>query len=73
MENKQQTAVDWLYEKLSTASSDELVGNINSWFIHAKEMEKEQIIKARHDGFISAFKGRVLPNEQYYNETFQNK
>ena len=37
-----QTAVEWLYNKFSTCTSDELVGNINNWFEQAKEMEKEQ-------------------------------
>jgi hypothetical protein len=37
-----QTAVEWLYNKFSTCTSDELVGNINNWFEQAKAMEKEQ-------------------------------
>jgi hypothetical protein len=41
---KQQTAVEWLHLKLSTSSSEEMVGNINLWFEQAKEMEKEQMI-----------------------------
>jgi hypothetical protein len=43
-QNNQQTAVDWLYQKLSTSSSDELVGNINAWFEQAKQIEKEQML-----------------------------
>jgi hypothetical protein len=31
-----QTAVAWLYLKLSTSSSEEMVGNINVWFEQAK-------------------------------------
>lgn len=38
----EKTAVEWLYNKLSTCTSDEMVGNINNWFEQAKEMEKEQ-------------------------------
>lgn len=38
----QQTAVEWLYNKLSTCTSDEMVGNINNWFEQAKQMEREQ-------------------------------
>ena len=41
-----QTAVEWLHTKLSTCTSEELVGNINNWFEQAKEMEKEQMIEA---------------------------
>jgi hypothetical protein len=45
MTNKQQTAVEWLHLKLSTSSSEEMVGNINIWFKQAKEMEKERMIE----------------------------
>ena len=44
------TAVEWLHTKLSTCTSEELVGNINNWFEQAKEMEKEQIMGAWIDG-----------------------
>jgi hypothetical protein len=73
---KKQTAVEWLEEKLSTSSSDELVGNINNWFDQARQMEKEQIIKTAQDNFYA---GQDLANgykidwdssEQYYNETY---
>ena len=73
---KKQTAVEWLYVKLSTSSSDELVGNINNWFEQAKQMEKEQIIKTAQDNFYA---GQDLANgykidwdssEQYYKETY---
>jgi hypothetical protein len=60
---KKQTAVEWLYVKLSTSSSDELVGNINNWFEQAKQMEKEQIMEA----FVVHYTGTA---EQYYNETY---
>jgi 2',3'-cyclic-nucleotide 2'-phosphodiesterase (5'-nucleotidase family) len=75
---KKQTAVEWLYVKLSTSSSDELVGNINNWFEQAKKMEKEQIIDAivqvmmkqlnicSESGIIQL----VNNAEQYYNETY---
>ena len=65
-----QTAVEWLYNKFSTCTSDELVGNINNWFNEAKEMEKEQIMNA----FEAAEKdcGRdFLHGDLYYNETFK--
>jgi hypothetical protein len=68
---KKQTAVEWLYVKLSTSSSGELVGNINNWFEQAKKMEKEQIIGAANNGC----KGRCMidtsrDGKQYYNETY---
>jgi hypothetical protein len=45
-------------------------------FYQAKEMEKEQIIDARQDGFNRCFrKGdrKEVANEQYYNETFKSE
>ena len=64
---KKQTAVEWLYVKLSTSSSDELVGNINNWFDQSKQMEKEQMIEAYYEGKEYGFKEQ---GEQYYNETY---
>jgi hypothetical protein len=70
-----QTAVDWLYLKLSTSSSEELVGSINLWFEQAKEMEKQNI----KDAFIEGDNNGLdyfnpmtltLTSEQYYNETY---
>jgi hypothetical protein len=37
------TAVEWLQEKLATATQEELVLNINNWFIVSKAIEKEQM------------------------------
>jgi hypothetical protein len=65
---KKQTAVEWLYVKLSTSSSDELVGNINNWFDQAKQMEKEQTISAVKYGCSDW--GSAKDAEQYYNETY---
>ena len=70
-----QTAVDWFYQMIlpkDTQAVFILAKDIEVLLDQAKEMQKQQIIKARHDGFISAFKGRVLPNEEYYNETYGN-
>jgi hypothetical protein len=72
---KKQTAVEWLYVKLSTSSSDELVGNINNWFQQAKQMEKEQIHDALYTGCEIAtdnvkFK-HIKKIEQYYNKTYR--
>jgi hypothetical protein len=65
---KKQTAVEWLEEKLSTSSSDELVGNINNWFEQAKQMEKEEIMKVVMDFGWSKEKA-----DKYYNETYGGK
>jgi hypothetical protein len=70
METKKQTAVEWLHQKLATSSSEELVGNINIWFMEAKSMEKEQIIDAWIDGEGYDDIAATPIAEQYYNETY---
>ena len=72
-----QTAVDWLFEQISTSKYFyNLMEDINSRstvaqsniFEQAKEMEKEQI--------INAYRGMPTYNksgEQYYNETFKQQ
>jgi hypothetical protein len=74
-----QTAVEWLVEKII---EDKLIDVKNGHqFIHlqsiAKQMEKEQIIKAYKDGrsdLASNFhKSLNMSLEQYYNETFKNE
>ena len=70
MEN---TAVEWLYNKFSTCTSDEMVGNINNWFEQAKAIEKEQIIKSVEDAQSTDFYVKYYDAEQYYNETFKKK
>jgi len=78
MKNKQ-TAVEWLITKLSM----ELIGEIplHRWdeireaVQQAKQMEKEQIMKAIDRGFDEGCKfpeDISLKNaEQYYNETYK--
>ena len=66
-----QTSTEWLFKKLLDEPKDKL-----TWYAileQAKEMEKQQIIDARQDGFNRCFrKGdrKEVANEQYYNETF---
>jgi hypothetical protein len=55
------TAVEWLYNKLSTCTSDEMVGNINNWFEQAKLIEKEQM------------KNMYLKGIENYDPTFKRK
>jgi hypothetical protein len=64
--NKQQTAVDWLYETLWKQTDFSLPSNILE---QAKEIEKEQIEEAYWEG------GQEMPMTgrqctQYYNETY---
>jgi hypothetical protein len=66
---KQQTAVEWLAEQITTVKwkmSD--VTDRNSIIEQAKAMEKEQIIKAYENTNSMAMYG-----EQYYNETYESK
>jgi hypothetical protein len=78
---KQQTAVEWLqiqlkngvdFNPLDSLSYPKAVDNL---FEQAKQMEKEQLVKAWDDGdyayFYSKETGRDFDNgEQYYNETY---
>ena len=79
-----QTAVEWLIEKLnqcepmySGIQSNEHKEHLEKLVEQAKQMEKEQIIKAYKDGrsdLASNFhKSLNMSLEQYYNETFKNK
>jgi len=72
--NKQQTTVEWFADKIDYLIpfvSDEHAKYFNSLIEQAKEMEKQQIVKAvnkgwnyHEDGFVSWM------GEQYYNETY---
>jgi hypothetical protein len=71
MENKKQTAVEWLKDNLPSLFTDDS-GYYRKLFEQAKEMEKEQIIWAYDDAYISmnlAFRGfdRSL---EYYEKTY---
>lgn len=63
---KQQTAVDWLFQMLNNTKSDQAFAK--KLFDKAIEMEKEQIIEAWEDGQDS-FSSRTA--EKYYNEMFK--
>jgi hypothetical protein len=69
-----QTAIEWLIEQLQAPCR-----GIPSHIIEqAKQMEKEQLVKAWDDGdyayFYSKETGRDFDNgEQYYNETYKKQ
>ena len=77
----QQSAVEWLVRKLSM----ELIGEIplHRWddirdaVQHAKQMEKEQIVKAYVEGInlvpCDVNSTDELDAEKYYHKTFGNK
>jgi hypothetical protein len=69
--NKQQTAVEWLYNELLNAEPNVL--EWNKLLERAKEMEKEQIIKAhgiKFDYSYSQIDPKEITGEQYYNEIY---
>jgi hypothetical protein len=70
----QQTAVEWIYEKLANSSSEELVGSINAWFDFAKIIEKKHIMSAHTSGQESAygFKDKETA-EEYYAKTYDKE
>jgi len=58
------TAVQWFFEWMG--NNQYFIGNdLLEAFKQAKEMEKQQIIKANEENMMSFTDG-----EQYYNETF---
>jgi hypothetical protein len=65
----QQTAVQWLIRKLDLDNDRFTMKLINQ----AKEMEKEQIIKAhsiQYDYSYSQIDPKKITGEDYYNETY---
>jgi hypothetical protein len=69
-----QTAVEFAFEELNkwrieNFGEDALIGIPQEVLDKAKEMEKEQIMKARQDIFHTG----NLTNEEYYNETFKSE
>ncbi len=65
-----QTAVEWLQQALMTKEDAD---NYNQWaFNQAKEMEKEQIIKAHTHGWNNAIQGNFISSQEYYKKTFKS-
>ena len=70
--DKQQTAVEWLVEQLTPAITLQQK-HIDKIKEKAKEMEKEQIIKAYHQGVTDEHGDTIMfttEGEDYYNETY---
>lgn len=60
------TAVEWLFKKMTEQGTNPY------WdmrLIQAKQMEKEQIIKAFNEGTFSEME--KINAKQYYNETYE--
>ena len=62
----QQTAVEWLYERFLFAG----YAAPSEWKEQAKQMEKEQIMKAVYDSMGTNFDPNMGRAELYYNETY---
>ncbi len=65
MENKQ-TAVEWLYDRFLFAG----YAVPTQWKEQAKQMEKEQIMKAFSINYM--YPDDILASEKYYNKTYAN-
>jgi hypothetical protein len=72
------TAVEWyaaqamqleIQRGKGIISISQMLNELSNIFEQAKEMEKEQIMKARQDIFHTG----NLTNEEYYNETFKSE
>jgi hypothetical protein len=73
MSESKETAVEWLVKEVESISKFKIVSKektiqlYNQAINQAKEMEKQQIIKA-HDAGFEEIEGGI--SEQYYNETY---
>lgn len=67
----EKTAVEWLIEKLDNNLDIKHSWRTKQYIDQAKEMEKQQIIKAFHKCSQKFFDDEEA--EQYYNETFKSE
>ena len=66
-----QTAIEWFTNQLEKHYVFQDIKNTTA-FLHAKEMEKEQIMDAYDEGWSDGFDDKDL-NAEYYFETFNTK
>ena len=82
-----QTAVEWFAKEVLRSRQLGFISNekFNELLEQAKEMEREQIIEARNNGFMASGEGwngeygiedinlltKEIKSEQYYDETFK--
>ena len=62
------TALEWYHTKLAEQTTQ--AKDVNTIFLLAKGMEKEQIIAANEDCSTNEL-GELFTGEQYYNETYR--
>ena len=67
---KEQTAVEWLYEHILLTPLD--IRSINKCLEQAKEMEREQIIKAHTNGWNKGIQNELITSQEYYKETYES-
>jgi hypothetical protein len=67
----QQTAVEWLFEKLTSTWYD--VKSSQDLLKQAKAMEKEQIKFAYKDGADDTIEKRYKGMEEYYNKMYNHE
>lgn len=68
------TAVDWLINQIELEAKLAFLDNsLPQWLINkAKEMEKEQIERAYHQGVVNEISIYSTPDaEQYYKQTYE--
>jgi hypothetical protein len=70
MENKKQTAVEWLQAEIDNKDMGEIPMWVYEFIDQAKEIEKEQIIDAYSNNGWNEEDTRANA-EQYYNETYK--
>jgi len=66
-----QTAVEWLIENMKKLNQHESLEEWNNLFEQAKEMEKEQIIKAFCEGYDHDGDNYDGAEISYYNRTYK--
>jgi hypothetical protein len=69
-----QTAVEWLHNQLHLNISlyqDEWQ-IIEGLMEQAKEMEKEQIIKAHTNGWNKGIQNELITSQEYYKQTYES-
>jgi len=74
MENKKQTAVEWLCSQIYTIQVELEAGNnpLKNKIEQAKEMEKQQMLEFWNGGIDCTEEGGKS-FEEYYNEQYKNQ
>jgi len=68
-----QTAVEWLEERINIGLTYEQEVLFEGLFEQAKELEKQQIIKAVYESMGTNIDPNIGRAEQYYNQTFKSE